>query len=79
MLVKFIKFLLKTIVVALVVFGGSFLLIFSFTKMIITVLGWNPDAVTQIAIAVWLLAWGIKITKSYMGFEWLFGNSKKEK
>lgn len=78
MFIKFIKFLLKTIVVALVVFGGSFLLILSFTKMIITALGWNPDAVMQIAIAVWLLAWGIKITKSFMGFEWLFGN-KTEK
>lgn len=78
MVVKFIKFLFKAIVVALVTFGGSFLLILSFTKMIITALGWNPDAVMQIAIAVWLLAWGIKITKSFMGFEWLFGN-KTEK
>ena len=78
MLAKFISFLFKTLVVALATFGGSFLLILSFTKMIITALSWNPDAVMQISIAVWLLAWGIKITKSFMGFEWLFGN-KTEK
>ena len=78
MLAKFIVFLFKTLTVVAVMFGGSFLLILSFTKMIITALGWNPDAVMQIAIAVWLLAWGIKITKSFMGFEWLFGN-KTEK
>jgi hypothetical protein len=78
MLAKCIGFLFKTLTVVAVMFGGSFLLIFLFTKMIITALGMNPDAVMQIAIAVWLLAWGIKITKSFMGFEWLFGN-KTEK
>lgn len=79
MFVKFIKFIFKAIVVGLVVFGGSFVLILSFTKMITLTLGFNHDAVMQIATAVWLLAWGIKIVKPFMEFEWLFGNKKIEK
>ena len=73
MLVKFIKFLLKTIVVALVVFGGSFGLIFLVTRAVLSSLGWNVDAALQLSHAIWLIVWGVKAIKMYMKFDWLFG------
>lgn len=73
MLIKFIKFLFKGIVVGLVTFGGSFGLIFLVTRGTLGILGWNTDASLQLSHAIWYLAWGIKFIRQYMKFDWLFG------
>lgn len=72
MVVKFIKFLFKAIVIALVTLGGSFVVMYPFVKYI----AWNmglEEITFQLTSCVWMIAWGIKLTKAYMNFEWLFG------
>lgn len=72
MVVKFIKFLFKVIVIALVTLGGSFVVMYPFVKYI----AWNmglEEITFELTSCAWMIAWGIKLTKAYMNFEWLFG------
>lgn len=72
MVVKFIKFLFKVIVIALVTLGGSFIVMYPFVKYIAWHMGLE-EITFQLTSCVWMIAWGIKLTKAYMNFEWLFG------